>query len=778
MKKVLMFLIVLLVLSYGQALSATPGSIGWAKTLPDDTVLPKPIIGVVSTIVSDPLMGGYASYIEDVNRCSGILVDSQGVTGQIVQVTGTIKSKLSGERYISGSILLPTGSGQLVLPLGMNNNFVSSKSGLSTDGLMALAWGSVTGSGYDDYGNPYLYLDDGSGLVDGTTDGMGNQNKGLRVKTYYADQFQVGDYLSIMGPIGKDASSDGTKSFKVVQECLTFPTLSVPVAYAIGGNSQIYITWDGDPCAGAYRVYRSDAETGNYSVIGQSTAADLSWLDKPLPNGATYWYKVSSVSGNTEGQLSAPVSATTTASAPMVVINTLNVDADGVLDITFSCAPGTGGTPIPMVSLDIDGAELWDDSPSGIGNSWCFDTNELDNRVHTIGVKVISANSATGDRYLGYDKKSFVVNNDISNLFVSELTDNFTPTPFQATFGTDCNWTATVRQGTTVLGQQSGTGKEMDWTWDASTGYEGPAEIEVSYTPISGMSTNSANLTASAVSTKSKFATFWITRRDLLPRPGHYQWAAWYARDQMINAVGAWTWADYFFKNNFNVPLSSYSMQLTMPSQWDTVVLEDFAQIDEPAKISHVVWSGHGNFGLDNYNYHPNVLQANAWTANFVGQGDWWYGISPFRDYYDSGMKIKLTALGPRIGNRAAWRKVGNGRGRPEITQMNRRLKFAAVFGCWSTRGTMPLALGIPKKQIKGCRCVYLGFNNMLWAPAPANNFSYFMFDALKRAQTMGVAVNFASKAFAMETGEAAKGNPRLFGDPDLKIGRLEQEVR
>lgn len=766
----LVFILSLLVLLCGQAHSAT-GTIGWAKTLPDDTVLPKPIVGVVSTIVSDPLLG-YVSYVEDINRISGIIVDSQGVTGQIVQVTGTIKSKASGERYISGSILSPTGPGQVVSPLAMNNKFAASKSGLDTDGIMATVLGSVTNKGYDDYGNPYVYIDDGSGLKDGTVDSTGNQNIGLRVKTTYPEYFEIGDYWGITGPIGKDASSDGAKSFKVVQECLTFPELSAPVAYALGGNGQIYVNWDGDPCAGGYRIYRSNTETGPYSLVGESTAIDLTYLDKPLSNGVTYWYVVTSISGKYEGPASVPVSATTVIAAPVVSIDTINVDQDGILDITFSCAPGTGGTAIPMVSLDIDGAELWDDAPSGLSGSWCYDTTELTVGTHTVGVKVISSDSVTGDRYLGYDKKTFVVNNDISNLYVSEIADG--TTPFEATFRNDCSWTITVRQGDSVLAQQSGTGREVSWLWDASTGYEGNAEVELSYTPVTqAMSASSNGIAASAASTKSKFSTFWITSKSLLARPGHYQWAAWYARDQKLDASGAWYWANKYFSSQFNQPFENgYSMQLLYPSQFDSVVLTDLEMTDEPAKVSHVVWSGHGNFGLDRYNLRPNVLQANSWMANFVGQGDWWHGISPFRDYLDSGMKWKLTGLGPKIGNRAAWKKAGKGRGRPEITQLNRRFKFAVVFGCWSARGTMALALGIPKKQIKGCKCCYIGFNNMLWSPSPSSDFSYYLFDALKRGQTTGASVNYASRAFATVTGDAAKSNPRLFGDPDMTIGR------
>lgn len=758
----------LLTLLCGQVQAATPGSIGWAKTLPDNTTLPKPIVGVVATIVADPFLG-YVSYIQDPKGINGIMADSIGVTGQIVEVSGTIQSTQSGERYISGSILSSTGRGQLISPFGMSNKVVNSNIGLGIEGLTATVWGSVTAIGYDDYGYPYFYIDDGSKTSDGTVDSVGNPNIGLRVMSTYADYCEIGDYYGVTGPVGKNTGYDG-KPYKVVRELLTYPELVTLIAHAIGGNGQVYLMWDGDPCAGAYRIYRSDTETGLYLPIGESPGNNLAYLDKPLTNETTKWYKVSSLSGNTEGPPSAPVSATTTACAPTVSINTINVDENGILDITFACAPGNGGTAIPMVSLDINGIELWDNPPSGLNGSWCYDTTELNNGTHTVGIKVISANATTGDRYLSYDKKSFVINNDISNLSVSEIADG--PTPIQAVFSTDCTWTAKIRQGGNIIGQQSGTGKELDWTWDTSAGYDGEAEVEISYAPVSqATSTMSLN---SMPTTKSKFSTFWITSRSLLARPGYYQWAAWYANDQKISSYNAWYWANNFFSTKFNTPINSYSMQLTIPTQFSSVILEDFAQTEEPAKITHVVWSGHGNFGLDRTGANPSFLQANSWLANFVGQGDWWHGVSPFSDYYDVDTKIKITALGPRIGNRAIWKNAGNGRGRPAITQMNRRLKFAVVFGCWSARGTMPLALGIPKKQIPGCKCVYIGLSNALYFPNAASNFSYYLFDALKRGQTAGVAVNYAAQAFAQETGDSARSNPRLFGDPTMKVGRLE----
>lgn len=766
MKRIFIVLVLLAIICGQAAQAASTGTVGWAKTLPDNTELSKPIIGVVATTATDLLLGN-VSYLQDPNRAGGILVDSVGVTGQMVSVTGIIKTSANGERYISGSILTSTGTGQLFTPLGLSNKAIVSTIGLKAEGMLASTWGTVTGSGMDDFGSPYLYIDDGSGLNDGTSDmWSGQKNKGLRVMSSYASSFEVGDYLKVSGPVGRESGWDGV-SFPVIRECLSYTELIKPVAQAIGGNGRIYVVWGGDSCAEAYRVYSSNAETGIFSSVGICTATDCSFLDKPLPNGVTRWYKVAALSGKFEGPSSDPVFATTIEAAPTVEIDTLSVDTQGVLDITFSTTLGTGGTEIPMVSLDIDGEELWDDAPLGLNGAWCYDTSELPNGTHTVGVKVVGIN-ANGQKYLGYATRSFTVSNAVSDLFVSEIADGVTP--FKCSFDADYAWTITVRQNGTVLGQHSGTGREIDWSWDAATGSEGSAEVEISYTPVSQQSASRPVVMATA--SKSKYATFWITLKSLLAKKGEYQWAAWYARDQKLDSSGPWVYADLFFKKKFNTPFNGYNYILSQPSHWESIVLQYLEMDEYPAKISHVVWSGHSTIGGTMLNASPNSLQASAWIANFVGYGDWWHGVSPFKSYGSDSIKYKITALGPKLGNHAAWKNAGNGRGRPEITQMKRRLKFAVVFGCHSSRGTMPLALGIPKKQIKGTKCCFIGFNNPLWYPNPASNYARFLFESLEKGNTTGVAVNYANKAFAGIKGPVGRSNPMLFGDPDMTVGR------
>jgi len=71
-------------------------------------------------------------------------------------------------------------------------------------------------------------------------------------------------------------------------------------------NNNIQVTWNNVTGVSAYRVYRSNSADGNYSFIGGVTSS--SYTDSGLAEGNTYYYKVSSVRGTQESELSGSVS--------------------------------------------------------------------------------------------------------------------------------------------------------------------------------------------------------------------------------------------------------------------------------------------------------------------------------------------------------------------------------------------------------------------------------------------------------------------------------------
>lgn len=775
-KRMILLLAVIVLPLTAVASFGASGTIGWAKTQPDGT--PISVTGVITASFPDSMI----SYIESTDGSSGIAIAASGIPGQVIEVSGTIITRTdTGERMIVDSIISPTGAGKILKPIGMTNKTIGGGNfgpyiqglpggtGLNNVGLLVTAWGAITANGSDSV--PYTYIDDGSNRRDGTTDPItGQPNIGIRVE---GAQVDVGWYVSGTGISSQSQNIYNTQTVvPAVKLLYESASLSAPTVGAAGGNGMALLIWSDVAATSGYKVYRSTTETGTYNPIGEVTAPITTYQDKPLGNGATFWYSVSAVSGSLESDKSTPVSATTTSAAPVLTITSQQIDSEGILTVNYSLTQGTGGNPPITVVFEIDGEEQWDEDPTTAGGSWVYDTTQLPNGTHTVGIRAFASDSA-GNRCLGYDNRSFTINNFINNLYISEIVDGLEP--FQAKLSQSSNWTVKVRQYGTIIAQQSGTGTDINWLWDASGASEGEAEIEISW-QTAGQSPGGSFTTQAAASSGGKFSTFWVTYQDLLPRSGYYQWASWYARDQKFDTWSVWYWADWFFRRKFNAPFNaSYSIRLTQPDQFSTMILSALQQTEQPGKVSHVVWAGHGNAGSNTLGAEPSFLQASGWFANFVGQGDNWHGLTPFNDYNDPGLKLTATAIGPRIGNRAVWRRAGPGRGRPHLYQLSRRFKFAAVFACWSGRNTMPLALGIPKGRIPGCKCAFLGFKEMLWFSEPAGLYSAALFNALDGGQTIGKAMSQAAWVFNSPTvtpPAARLSNPILHGDPNIKLGR------
>ena len=83
---------------------------------------------------------------------------------------------------------------------------------------------------------------------------------------------------------------------------------------ATAGNAQVSITWTASSGATSYKVYRSVTSGSGYAVIASPTT--VSYVDKAVTNGTTYYYVVSAVNAVGESAKSSQVSATPTASVP------------------------------------------------------------------------------------------------------------------------------------------------------------------------------------------------------------------------------------------------------------------------------------------------------------------------------------------------------------------------------------------------------------------------------------------------------------------------------
>lgn len=155
---------------------------------------------------------GDSFYLEDEARTCGILAKKTGHTltaGKKASVSGTMKTNSDGERYILATTATPGGD-YSVAPLAMSNQLIGGKdvyynpvakigqqgvkdaASLGNIGLLVRTSGTVTQIGAD-----YIYIDDGSGLKDGTFTGL-QQNVGVRISCNPSGH-SSGDYVSVTG---------------------------------------------------------------------------------------------------------------------------------------------------------------------------------------------------------------------------------------------------------------------------------------------------------------------------------------------------------------------------------------------------------------------------------------------------------------------------------------------------------------------------------------------------------------------------------------------------
>jgi hypothetical protein len=191
---------------------------------------------IVSAVFAD------CFYIQDERRTSGIGVAWNGTMpalGDTVNVSGRM-TRSGDERMIEATDVTVTAHGPAVAPLGLNQRLlgggphwvyagppargqvgVEGGSGVNNIGLLVRMWGRVT-----QVGDGYLYLDDASGLKDGTLTGS-TENRGVRIicvpgNYIPGDLYQVNGVSSCFrtpaGKVARRILSRGSEDFVKVPE--------------------------------------------------------------------------------------------------------------------------------------------------------------------------------------------------------------------------------------------------------------------------------------------------------------------------------------------------------------------------------------------------------------------------------------------------------------------------------------------------------------------------------------------------------------------------------
>ncbi|MHB8896766.1 MAG: L,D-transpeptidase [Candidatus Geothermincolia bacterium] len=144
---------------------------------------------------------------------------------------------------------------------------------------------------------------------------------------------------------------------------------------------RITLSWNQQPGAAGYKVYRSEKLSGPFQEIGGASAA--SWRDYPFflddtaSPGAKYYYRVSSVDGNwAEGEQSGPVTAKmgkgrrASAGPKSIVVSLADQRAyfleGGIVVNILRVSTGTSGTPTGNYSITshsgtVSGCAYWMD---------------------------------------------------------------------------------------------------------------------------------------------------------------------------------------------------------------------------------------------------------------------------------------------------------------------------------------------------------------------------------------------------------------------------------
>lgn len=169
-------------------------SVASAKLLPDGTFVS--VAGKIAISGEADFSGFF--YVMESDRSGGIRVAAPASAvaglgrGSVVNVIGTMSTTASGERQISGSIVIIASTAAEITPLGMPNRSIgggdlggqlgaTGGKGLNNVGMLVKTWGVVTASGAG-----YIEVDDGSGPVRIDT-------------TTLASQPGVGAYISVIG---------------------------------------------------------------------------------------------------------------------------------------------------------------------------------------------------------------------------------------------------------------------------------------------------------------------------------------------------------------------------------------------------------------------------------------------------------------------------------------------------------------------------------------------------------------------------------------------------
>jgi uncharacterized protein (DUF1800 family) len=167
---------------------------------------------------------------------------------------------------------------------------------------VTLTWNALPGAtGYRIYRSTTSLLD-GPAIATATTTTF--NNTGLVNGTMY---FYV--------VTGTNLGGEGPRSNSVVAQPVAPPSAPLTPS-ASAGNEFVTLSWAPSDGAATYNIYRGTSRNGQASAPVAVGVSRPPFVDKPLANGPTYYYKVTALNPGGEGPRSTEVSASPEAPAP------------------------------------------------------------------------------------------------------------------------------------------------------------------------------------------------------------------------------------------------------------------------------------------------------------------------------------------------------------------------------------------------------------------------------------------------------------------------------
>lgn len=193
-------------------------------------------------------------------------------------------------------------------------------------------------------------------------DAPGTMQTPVQVQSGANSNGRLGDYSSCVVDI--DSSGNAQNSFWACNEYLNtvnqgdwrtrlvnFSPLPSSVAglVAVGGDSQVNLSWSASLGAASYNVKRATSDAGPYATIGNPTGT--SYTDTAVTNGTLYYYVLSAISSS-EGADSAPVTVTPGGTPPPAPSSLVATAGSNQVNLSWNASSGATSYNVRRATAD------------------------------------------------------------------------------------------------------------------------------------------------------------------------------------------------------------------------------------------------------------------------------------------------------------------------------------------------------------------------------------------------------------------------------------------